>query len=587
MEDTDSSNAAVLQDALHLHQQGLLDDAERIYRKLLASQPTDSTILHSLGVLCHQKGNVAEAIACFEKSLAQDPNSADTHFNLGAALHQQGKFEEAIDAYGQAIALEPANAAPHYNLGNALMALGRFEEAIAAYQTYLATEPANAGAQYNLGLALANSRQFEEAITTYRTAIKLQPQLLEAVVNLGTTLVEMRRSDEALAIYRQALKEAPNFIEAHYNLGNTLMGLGRFEEAETAFRHVLQQQPDFTMVHLRIADLKSFLAQDPDIAAMETKLAKPALSDQQAMHLCFALGKAYEDCEDYDRAFDHYARGNELKRATCTFDIAEEKAMTNRILNTFDKPFLTEHAVKGCASEKPIFIIGMPRSGASLIEQILASHSHVYGAGERKELAYHAHRLGASSEREFPETIRGLEAKDFERFGQTYVDSMTRLAPDAQCIADKWLYNFRIIGLIHLTFPNAKILHAMRNPFDTCLSCYKHLFDEERNFAYDLTELGRFYKLYERLMNHWRAVLPGRIFDVSYESLVEDPETVTRKVLDFCGLPWEAACLDFHKTERQVQIASVAQIRRPMTTKAVRHWRHYEHRLAPLFEALA
>ncbi|MGB1548696.1 MAG: sulfotransferase family protein, partial [Alphaproteobacteria bacterium] len=324
--------------------------------------------------------------------------------------------------------------------------------------------------------------------------------------------------------------------------------------------------------YLRLANLKKFAPGDPDIAAMETVLTRLPTSDGRTIPFCFALGKAYEDCEDYDRAFNYYTRGNKLKRAELAFDIVE----------TFSKPFLKKEADRGFDSEVPIFILGMPRSGTSLVEQILASHSEVHGGGERAEWMRLVRGIDS-----FPDGVRDFGPEDFARLGENYVEALRKLAPEAARITDKLPHNFLHVGLIHLALPKAKILHCVRNPVDTCLSCYKHLFDSELSFAYDLDELGRYYRLYERLMHHWRAVLPGRMLDVPYEELVADQETLSRRILDFCELPWEPACLDFHKTDRRVQTASVAQVRQPIYTTAVRRWRKYEHRIAPLLAALA
>ncbi|PCJ58205.1 MAG: hypothetical protein COA65_08175 [Rhodospirillaceae bacterium] len=578
------------QKALRLHQQGELADAEKIYRQLLGDAP-DSTdapdVFHALGVLCQQKGENTEAIRCFKDALTRNPNAVDTCFNLGAVLHQQGKFEDAVRNYQRAIDLEPENTGIAYNLADALLALGRFEEAIAAYRIFLDQAPDTPTAHYNLGLALIKSHRFEEAIAAYRAAIAKRPDFPEALANLGTLLMEVGQPDDALVAYRQAFAQNPGLAEAHYNLGNALMGLGKFEEAEIIFREAIRRWPAFATLHLRLSNLKTFSPGDPDIAAMETEFAKPNLDEQQKAIFCFAIGKAHEDCEAYDHAFDYFEKGNALKHASLSFDIDKEETRTNRIIATFNKAFLTGQEGQGATSDMPIFILGMPRSGATLIEQILATHSGVYGAGERQELAHHISKLGGASGSEFPETVLNMKGEDFARLGQAYVDAMARLAPNASHITDKWLQNFHHIGLIHLALPNAKIIHATRNPFDICLASYKCYFDGARDFAYDLTELGKSYKLYQRLMNHWHAVLPGRVFDLSYEGLVTDPETHIRRLLDFCALPWEAACLDFHKTERLVPTASVARVRQPMTTSAVRRWRQYEHRLTPLLEALA
>ena len=286
--------------------------------------------------------------------------------------------------------------------------------------------------------------------------------------------------------------------------------------------------------------------------------------------------------QDYDRAFDYYARGNELKRTTFAFDIAEEEAMTNRIIETFNKACLKGRADKGSTTEAPIFITGLPRSGTTLIEQILASHSAVHGAGERPELL----RLVRGID-QFPEAAKELGPDKLALLGKTYIEEMRRLAPKAAHVADKLPHNFRHIGLIHLALPKAKILHCVRNPIDTCLSCYKTLFDGELNFAYDLDELGQYYKLYERLMNHWRAMLPGQVLDVSYEELVANQEFLSRQILDFCELPWETSCLNFYRTDRRIQTPSMVQVRQPIYTEAVRRWRKYEHRITPLIETLA
>lgn len=578
------------QEALRLHQQGDLMAAEKIYRELLdrtPDAPAAPDVLHALGVLCQQKGQHQDAEACFKKALTRNPDAADTHFNLGAVRHQQKKFDAAVESYRRAIELDPKNTGMQYNLAGALLTLGRYEEAIAAYRHFLDQAPDSESGHYNLGLALSKAFRFKEAIAAYRSALEQRPDFPEALSNLGALLMETGHSDEALTLYRQALERKPDLAQAHYNLGNALMRLGHFEEAEAIFRNALGQWPRFGGLHLRLANLKSFSPEDPALAAMEKECASPALDDSQKAIFHFAIGKAYEDCEDYDRAFDSFEKGNALKHATLAFDHAGEEALTNRIIATFNKARLTDHGGQGAAGDKPIFLLGMPRSGAALVEQILATHSSVHGASGHSELAHRIGKLGAESNKAFPEAVCDMKAEAFARFGQDCIDAMTHLAPDATRITDKWLLNFRNIGLIHLALPHAKILHCVRNPVDTALSCYKNLFDDEMPFAYDLTELGQAYKLYERLMNHWHAMLPGRILDVPYESLVADPETHIRAMLDFCDLPWEANCLDFYKTERPVQITSVARVRQPMTTKAIRRWRKYEHRLTPLLEALA
>ena len=548
------STAAMLNQALALHQAGRPKDAQGLYRKILAHRPDDADALGYSGLAAYQLGKPDEAIRLLQAAAAASPGDAHVLFNLGNVLRATGKTKEAVTFFQRAIAIEPANAEFHNNLGIALSEAGRPDDAVAAH----------------------------------RRALGIKPDYADAHMCLGIALKALGKAEEAEAAYRQAIKIKPDNPTAHLNLGNALKALGKFAEARSAYRRTIELQPDDAEAYQYLTSLKSHGSSDAEAEAME-KLAKdPAIGNEQAMWLGFALAKTYNDLGEYDRAFVHLTRANTLKRRSLQYEIAEEEAAAERIAAVFDEPFLQERAGQGCPSDVPIFIVGMPRSGTTLIEQILASHSRVYGADELTEMERIVDALGGAAKTGpgFPQSVAKLTARDLDRFGQTYVERVRQHAPDVAHVTDKMTLNFRFIGLIRLILPNARIINCVRDPIDTCLSCYQQLFTGDLKFTYDLAELGRYYRLYDRLMSHWRAVLPGVVFDIRYEDVIADQERWTRRLLEYCGLPWEDACLAFHETERAVYTVSSTQVRQPIFKDSIGRWKHYETHLAPLLEAL-
>ena len=314
----------------------------------------------------------------------------------------------------------------------------------------------------------------------------------------------------------------------------------------------------------------------------------PSLTDADAARLLFSLGKAHEDTGDNDAAFDCIERGNRLKRGAIDFDIADETDIVERITRSFDDAFLARADGLGDGAELPVFIVGMPRSGTTLVERILASHPAVHGGGELDEIMRLADGLPRrlSSTHRYPECAAEIDGAMWRELGESYVAALRALAPDAARVTDKMPLNHRHLGLIHAMLPAARIIHCRRDPMDTCFSCYKTLFTSGQPFAYDLTELGLYYRLYERMMGHWRAVLPGRICELRYEDVVADLEGAARRLVAHCGLDWDDRCLDFDKTERPVLTASAAQVRRPIYSSSVERWRLFERHLGALQHAL-
>jgi tetratricopeptide (TPR) repeat protein len=377
-------------------------------------------------------------------------------------------------------------------------------------------------------------------------------------------------------------------------MGNVLKELGRLEEAYDAYLEALRLDPGIPGVYVNLADSKKFAPGDPHLDAMEALAAKTeGLSKTDRMQLDFGLGKAYADLKDYPRSFKHLFVGNAVKRATIAYDEKSTFALFDRIEAVFTKALMKAKAGGGDPSAMPIFIIGMPRSGTTLTEQIIASHPLVHGAGELQTLndVILTVRGPDGNTLPYPEFVPALNARALRQIGAQYVAPVRALAAKhgggAQYVTDKMPSNYYFAGLIHLALPNAKIIHTVRDPVDTCISCYSKLFSAEQNHTYDLAELGRYYRRYDELMAHWRSVLPrGRILDVRYEDVVADLEGQARRIIAHCGLPWDERCLSFHETDRPVRTASATQVRQPIYNSAVGRWRVYSEHLAPLLAAL-
>jgi tetratricopeptide (TPR) repeat protein len=418
-----------------------------------------------------------------------------------------------------------------------------------------------------------------------RQAVEIAPQSAEAHNALGGAHQSLGHQDEALRAFATAA-ELPGTVreEALLGVAMVLMEAGRKEEALAAFGRVLEAFPHSHRVLAARADLKTFVAGDPDIATMEALLAegeRRPIADRMGAH--FALGKAYLDSGDSARAFRHFDAGNRHKRANTDYDSASAAAWLKDIADIFTAESMGRYADAGAPGDLPIFVIGMPRSGTTLVEQILSSHSQITGAGELAAFRLAVEGTGSK----YPDLMRTLARDDLHRLGEDYLARTRPLAGASARLVDKMPANFIHAGLIALALPQARIVHCRRDPVDTCLSCYTKLFAGDQKFAYDQTELGEFYRAYEGLMTHWRTVLPAdRFIEVDYENVVDDLETEARRLVAFTGLPWEDACLSFHENRRVVRTASVNQVRQPIYRTSKGRWRKYADHLGPLLAAL-
>jgi tetratricopeptide (TPR) repeat protein len=567
------------------------------YRQALAIAPDHAPGHFELGNALRTLSRHDEAASHFERALTADPALAQAHCNLGLTVAELIGPLTAIVHYERALAIDPDLAEAHINLADALRALDRHADAIPHYQRGLALRPGLAEAHNNLATSLDAVGRPEEAIAQYRVALAIRPDHSAISNNLTILLHKLGRFDEALACGAAALARDPANAEAHNHMGLTLLALGRIEEASRAHVSAVELAPRRAEFHLNLASSKPFTAGDPRLAALEALAqeleqarqpggeAQSAADERMAVH--FALGRAYRDLKQHERSFRHLIEANALKRRQSPYDEAAMLGLMERIAEVFSADLMRAKQGGGDASPAPVLVVGMPRSGTTLIEQILASHSKVHGAGELDDFRDAAASIERPDGLMLLDHIPDISAEELRRIGATYVGALRRHGGSAERIVDKMPSNFQHVGLINLALPNARIIHACRDPVDTCLSCFSLLFAGEQPFAYDLGELGRYHRAYERLMAHWRDVLPaGTMLDVAYEDVVDDLEGQARRIIAHCGLAWEDACLAFHQTQRPVQTASATQVRQPIYRGSVGRWRPYRKLLQPLLQAL-
>ena len=611
------------QSALAQHRAGRLGRAEALYRRLLRRAPDHADALHHLGVIAHQRGRHEEAVELISRSLASCPELADGHLNLGCAWQALGRLDQAAAAFRKAVALKPDLALAHCKLSAVLSAQGEFDAGLesAIHATELMPEFAEAHA--NRAFALAGQRRFAEAETAYRKALTLQPDRAETLSDLGSVLTLLRRFDEAIECHRRAAALQPNNTrmrfrlaetifaagdpcgsetnwrqglaldpknaEAWNGLGHTLLAAGRFEDARSSFRRALELQPELPSAYGGLAIIGERAEGEAKLEHLRALVARSECPAQVRTDALFALGLLLDNADRYDEAFACFAQGNALRRQTLAdsgarFNLAALQQRVSGLIESCTPDLYATVEGEGNPSEAPVFIVGMPRSGTSLIEQIAASHSRVSGAGELRDIeniadALEAHGRERSAEELDPDLAR--------RLADDYVAHLQRLDAGAARVTDKMPDNIFHLGLIALLFPGARVIFCRRDLRDTCLSCYFHNFDEPIPFARDLVDCAQRALEIERLADYWRTMLPVRMLTIDYEALVADLEGESRRLIEFLGLEWEPACLEFHKTERTVMSASAWQVRQPLFTRSVGRWKRYQRHLGPLLEVLA
>jgi tetratricopeptide (TPR) repeat protein len=553
-------------------------EAADCYRFALELKPRDAQITCNLGHALRQAGELDAARAVGEQAVALDPGLSVAHNNLGMALAALGRRHEAIACYRKALELSPAYVEALNNLGNALRDVGERRSAVPLYRKAVELDPKRADGHCNLGNVLFELREVDEAVASHRAALAQQPDYAPAHLGLAFALRQQRRPAEAEASCRAALAIDPNYVEALSFLGELRADAGQFAEAEKLFKRAIELNPDFSFAFTSIAAHRKLTVDDGDWLTGAKALLAKSLPLGHEISLRYALGKYFDDVKQYDEAFGEYAQANELtKRYGLKYDRRKLTERIDEIIRRFDAAAVRTHSAQASASEAPVLIVGMPRSGTSLAEQILASHPAVFGAGEVTlwNGAYEAYRDAEREGRAAADLIPGMASE--------YVQRLGKLAGGAARVIDKMPANFMYAGLIHLALPRARIIHMQRHPLDTCLSIYFQNFFNIGAYANDLGDLAHYYGEYVRITDHWRAVLPvTALLEVPYEALVADQETWTRRMLEFIGLPWDPRCLDFHRTDRVVITASRWQVRQQLTAASAGRWRNYEKYVGPL-----
>ncbi|MFT5132887.1 MAG: tetratricopeptide (TPR) repeat protein [Gammaproteobacteria bacterium] len=555
------------------------------YEQALAIKSDFAGAHNNLGNALKELGRLGEAITCYEQAIAISPDFPMAHNNLGIALKALDREEEAISAYELAIAIMPDYAEAHSNMGNALLALGHHDDAIKCYKRAISIMPDYAEAHSNMGNAFKALGEQKQAVSAYEQALLINPNFAMAHYNMGIALDELGRPDEAISCYEQALAINPGYAEAHNNLGFTLQELGRQDEAIRHYEQALAIKPDYAAAHLH---LSMIVPGQEQVAVIKKLLDEPSLTEVDTSHYHFALGNIYHNLDMFDDAFKHFDKGNALKRLTFSYDSHDYTAYVDRLIETYSPDYLEEVAKYGSTSKLPVFIVGMPRSGTTLVEQILSSHPLVYGAGELVLIEsiekVIANKINAGTP--YPECMSSINSAAIDRYSGEYLSETKQFSEDETRITDKNPGNFHRIGLIKTLFPGARIIHCQRNPLDTCTSIFFNYFVLGNEYSFDLDELGKYYLDYERLMTHWGNLFATDILAVQYEDLVSNQEKISRQLVEYLDLEWDDRCLDFHLNKRAVRTASSVQVRKPMYTHSVNRWKHYEKQLAPLLASL-
>jgi len=613
----------LLDRAVALHQVGNLKQAAVQYRRYLRTDPDNTEVMHQLAGICYQLEDLPQAItllqralelapehteylndlgglymgmgqhtqaeACLRRVLERSPDDPQVLYNLGMALYEQNRPVEAIECFETAIRLQPDYTEAHYNLGVALQNLGQIRRAEIEYNKAIALLPYLAQPHLKLGELYEQQRRRERAEASYRKALELNPGDEKTLIKLAEALYLVGKTAEAIEILRAHLQGHPHAVPVLLELAHLLHDAGDIEEAETIYRRVMGMHIESSRACYGLAGIRRFAARDDGIIReMETLLADKRATDTDRYNIHFALGKIHDDCGNYDQAFSHYRKGNAIQHQTLNYSRTRHEAYITAIMGVFNKDFFERHADLGCRQALPVFIVGMPRSGTTLTEQIIASHPEVAGAGE---LSYFS-SLGAQlaycldTEAPFPRCMEALTPGVISEAGQHYVELLRRHSAEARLVTDKMPGNYVYLGLIRLLFPDAPIIHCQRDPMDVCLSIYFQSFQKGLEFAFDLEDIGHQYLQYRRLMAHWRKVLPVGFKDSSYEALVADQEAHSRELIAYCGLDWDDACLDFHAHKRDIRTASNWQVRQPIYRTSSRRWKNYERHLEPLRKML-
>jgi len=535
---------------IQLYSSGQMDKALLSIKELIQDFP-NIPLLHNISGACNSAlGEIDSAIISFNKAIELKPDYDEAYFNLGVAFHQTGKLGEALNSYERAISIKHAYPTAHNNLGLIALSQGQLDNALKSFEWAVAYGPEYAEAHNSLGAALQELKQFEKAKASFKKAVALNPQYAQGLHNLAILCEIINLPDEASEYYEKALAVEPNYAEAYRNQSRT----------------------------------KKYKKNDPQIKQMQSIYSNDNLSISDKVHINFALAKVNEDLGNQKDFFKHLDEGSRLRKKQLNYNINETEEFHSSLIRLFseDQPKIKQLSL-GPLDIRPIFIVGMPRSGTSLVEQIISSHHSVHGAGELNNFK---NVVTPSLKNYIGNITNTIIEDDLLSIRKNYIKSLMDLNVSEKIITDKMPVNFRMIGLILTAIPEAKIIHLTRNPKATCWSNYKHYFANENGFTFDQEDLARFFILYQELMGFWHKSFPNKIHDISYERLTTHQEDETQKLLKYCELDWDNNCLNFHKNTRAVHTASASQVRQKMYQGSSDAWKKYEKFLQPLIMGL-
>ncbi|MDH3490942.1 MAG: sulfotransferase [Gammaproteobacteria bacterium] len=608
--------------AAALRLQGKAVDALGVIEPLAARHGSDANILHEYALCLGATGNGDKAIEVLNEVVRLDPQHAAAWRALGDQLSAAGDDQGSRDAYDKHLAVstrhpELVEAAEHLHkkqlakaerltrdvlkkdpadvvairlLAAIGLEVGQIDDTINLLERCLELAPGFHLARQNYAVALSRRQRFDDALTEVDKLLLAEPNNPNYRLLRGSYLVRKGDHAPALLLYEEFLQKYPQQSGAHMNYGHTLKTVGRLEESIAAYRTAIRLRPQTGEAYWSLANLKTFRFSDEDIADMQAQVDEENGDPDDQGHLLFALGKAMEDRKHFDESFQYYARGNAIRSKHHRHNAKTNVFDTVRQIKTLDGAFFEQRKGWGCTAPDPIFIVGLPRAGSTLLEQILASHSRVEGTSELPDIIAISRRLGKKSRKnpasDYPEILETLSADRARELGEGYLESTRVRRHGPPFFIDKMPNNFQHVGLIHMILPNAKIIDARRHPMAGGFSCFKQLFAHGQTFTYNLTDFGYYYRDYVRLMDHWDDVLPGRVHRVQYEDMVADTENQIRRLLEYCELEFEEQCLRFYETERAIRTPSSEQVRQPVYKEGIEQWRNFEPWLGPLKEAL-
>ena len=617
-------------------QQKQFPEAIESIGRAIAIHPAEPSLHRNLGFVYQTAAEFTQAVSCFERAIQLAPEDANAHNELGVALRSTKRHETAADHLREAIRLQPNVPLFHQNLAEVLGNLEQYEEATSQYEEAISLAPADAGLKNGLGVilqaagkhneaidrfrealvaapnhplyennlaaALQSIGEDEEAIKHYKNILHRMPESSDTHVNIGNFYLARNDLDNAAHHFGLAIKIEPAHCVAHNNLGSTLLDQGKFAAAATHFEKSLESNPEYAPAYFNLSDLainNKYHFTDEQIHKMQVFVSRGELSPESASAMLFAIGNHFDAEKNYPEAFRAYTTANDIqkqlneaKELRMNFD--ERESLTAEVIQFFNKAYFDSLPGNGNESEIPIFVVGMPRSGSTLIEQIIASHPAAVAAGELEEVGRIATKIlprAIGNEEKFPVCLQGADQTVLHAMAQQYLDHLQGLDAVAPCwkeisrVVDKMWHNFFHLGFLHTLFPKARFVHSGRNPLDIGLSCFfRRLYAV--HWSWDLEQIGKYYRLYDQIMEHWRAVLPVPIYEVDYEKLTQNPEVETRKLIDFCGLPWDDQCLAFYENNTAVRTASRIQVREPIYQSSIGRWKNYAKELEPLKGAI-